>query len=239
MSIAVLCYEKKRTPLRHSGIKTETVSIPELSISVDKITVAFGEKLKRKQKRILEKVYLDYDNVVTDCELLSVYEKHRELKSLMTALPETCLCEYLKEKRMDASKSEFTLIVKKKTVQSKKTAVSLSRKLRFLTLYEDEKSTLSDDILEETGVCVKQGKNFENHKNTVLIIDDDFTIYDCTEGTLYYDVCIEKKDFSDTYGLPIGKILEICVKESNEESYIMRKKVKIVGLKSKKWQLTN
>lgn len=234
MSIAVLFYERKSSPLKRNGIREETVEIPELSASVKKIIITAGDKLRKKQKRILEKIYLEYDNVISEHELFTPFEKRKELKTLMTATPVICLNKYLSESGKKAQTENFAIALKKASLRNKQIAVSLCKNLRFVTLYEYEKSDLSDRILEETGVCVRNGEPGEESENTVFILGNEFEIYDRETRDYFYDIVYEKKDFVKKYNLPIDKILEIMIKEYKDESYIERKNVKIMGIKSKK-----
>ena len=236
MSIAVIDFKKKNSHLKRAYIETEHIEIPELSQTLTKYTVISGEKIKKKITENLKKLCKDYDNVVSMNEKLQSYEKRKVCHTLMTATPVICFKKCLSMSGFQSQTDSFAIIVKNGSELAKKLCVDLCGKMRFVTLYEKEESNLSDVIIEKTGVCVKKGEYGNFKEKMCLFVGDNLEIVDFEKNIRYYDIEYSKNDYDNNYSqLPMNEILNISILEADKENYIKSKKVKIMGVKSKKW----
>lgn len=235
MSIVVLECKKKKSPLKRATINKEVTEIEELSVTVTKLTVFSGEKIK---KRILQKLKNEaskFDYVISMSDCLKHLEKKNISTTLMTATPVIAFKKCIQLLKANPKEDKFALVVTKFNQDTKNICIKLCKNMRFVCLYEKEPSALTEEILCETGVCVTTGKYPDIAENIALFVGDNLEIKDYGEQKTYYDIEYAKDDYKKKYLLPMEDVLKAAICETKDDSYIKSKKVKIRGLKSKYW----
>ena len=239
MSIAVVEYKKKQSPLKRSYIDEHITEIPELSQTVTKYTLVSGNKIKRKLFNRLENICKGYDNVISTSGEFDELEKRYKECTMMTATPVICFKKCISMSGYQSQVDSFGVVMESAKEEAINACIKLCGQMRFVTLYEKEKTDLQDLILEKTGVCVRVGEYGDFKEKMCIHISDCVEFFDRKKNICYFDIEYFKKDYENNYSyLPMDEILNISIKESSRESYIKSKKVKIKGIKSKKWQLT-
>ena len=178
MSIAILDYQKKKSPLKRCTVGKEITEIEELSVTVTKLTLLCGDKIKKKMFNKLKNELNEFDYVISLSDRLKHFENKNEKTTLMTATPVISFKKCIELIKVNPKEEKFAVVVTQLTDKTREICIKLCKNMRFVCLYEKEDSDLAERILNDTGVCVTKGKYPEVSENVAIFIGDNLEIND-------------------------------------------------------------
>ncbi len=186
-------------------------------------------KIKKKNIKKLEKLCEKEENIYTSIDSIKKFEKNKNNRKVINYLPLVSFKKWANINAVSLSDEEFAMVVGELDDEEKSLIIKIASLVKLLTIYNCKDESLSDEIMEKTGLCVKFSKE-EIKENIVIYTKESLVIENRVTGEKIHDIRVslpnEMKNYEE---LPMERILENSLKNENAEKIFKKNKLKIGG----------
>lgn len=165
-------------------------------------------------KRRLKKICSKYSYIYSKDACFKKYCKSKE-ESLFNYMPKLIISEITKD--IDFSEKEIGLVIKSNTLVNINILSGLLRNFKYINIYNSSKES-KKAILDATGICVKDGKNYT--EELIIYLGENLSFF--VNGVYITDVSLKGHSFLDEADFPAEDIIKDCLKQKDCEK-IMEK----------------
>ena len=221
---------------KEKEMKKEKIVIKELECEITRVFVPYKNKLKRKERRKLEKLLFSEELVFSDEKELETYEKGVIINSWLNFFTIDALIYFFENKKLP----DVAIVTATLNPLFKKVLLELSEIYRVVNIYtilKDELEEYFDELYSSIGLPVfinELTPDTVPKERYVIRVGDNITIFDSVKNKELTDIKIDYLyPLSKYKELPIDKIIKsgLFYKKLNFEFF--RSMVKIVGEISK------
>ena len=165
-------------------------------------------------KRRLKKICSKYTYIYSNDACFKKYCKSKE-ESLFNYMPNLLISELTKDD--DFSEKEVGLVIKSGKLVNINFLSGLLRKFKYINIYNSSKES-KKAILDATGICVKEGKDYT--EELIIYLGENLSFF--INGIYITDASLKGHSFLDETDLPAQEIIKDCLKQKDCEK-IMEK----------------